>query len=239
MRTLPKVLLFISLLFLSILFLSHNSPDSIALASMETPLEIIRETIEALKDMDYALDSGMFRSVLRRARGVAIFPAVTEVAVLGLGGMSGNGLVLRRDYETGAWYGPAFLKISTFGIGAKFGIQNLDLVLVINDSEGLNAFKKKTFKFGGTLAWTVGPIGRTVSAEIDSRFRSAIYSYSISRGFYFDAGSLQGSTIKAYNTANKKFWGEEISNQTILEERRVTNQEVLKLCNYIDNMGED
>lgn len=235
MKTNIKMIFFITTFLLVLVSLS---PEYITLAASGTPLEIIRETTEALKDMDIALDSGMFRSVLRRAKGVAIFPSITEVAVLGVGGLSGTGLVLRRDYETGAWYGPAFLKISTFGIGAKVGIQTVDLLLVINDSKGLEAFTKKTFKFGGTLAWTVGPIGRSVSAEVDSKFKSAIYSYSITRGLYFDAGSLQGSTIKAYSSANKKFWGEELTNRTILEERRVTNNEVLKLCSYIDNIGD-
>lgn len=235
MKTNIKMIFFITTFLLILVSLS---PEYITLAAPETPLEIIRDTTEALKDMDIALDSGMFRSVLRRAKGIAIFPSITEVAVLGVGGLSGTGLVLRRDYETGAWYGPAFLKISTFGIGAKVGIQTVDLLLVINDLKGLEAFTKKTFKFGGTLAWTVGPIGRSVSAEVDSKFKSAIYSYSITRGLYFDAGSLQGSTIKAYSSANKKFWGEELTNRTILEERRVTNNEVLKLCSYIDNIGD-
>ena len=232
----PKRIILPFMVFLLVLIFFSHGPATIA--APETPLEIIRETTEALKDMDIALDSGMFRSVLRRAKGVAIFPSIKEVAILGVGGLSGTGLVLRRDYETGAWYGPAFLKISTFGIGAKVGIQTVDLLLVINDTSGLEAFMKKTFKFGGTLAWTVGPIGHSVSAEVDSKFKSAIYSYSITRGLYFDAGSLQGSTIKAYSSANKKFWGEELTNRTILEERRVTNSEVLKLCSYIDNIGD-
>lgn len=208
------------------------------LAISETPLEIIRETTEVLRDMDIALDSGMFRSVLKKAKGVAIFPSLTEVALLGVGGFKGKGIVLRRDFETGNWYGPAFLEISALGVGAKIGIQNVDLVLVINDSDGLDAFMKKTFKFGGTLAWTVGPVGRSVSAEIDSDLKAPIFSYSITRGLYFDAGSLQGSTIKANSSANEKFWGENISNRTILEERIVNNRDVLKICNYIENLGD-
>jgi len=45
--------------------------------------------------------------------------------------------------------------------------------------KGLDAFMENSFKFGGTLAWIVGPIGRSVSAEIDSDFNAPIYSYSI------------------------------------------------------------
>jgi len=228
----------IILLLILSLFLTTFLPSKAILAASETPHEIIKETTEALKDMDIALDSGMFKSVLKRAKGVAIFPSLTEIALLGVGGFSGEGLVLRRDFETGIWYGPAFLKISALGVGAKIGIQNVDLLLVINDSDGLDAFMKKTFKFGGTLAWTVGPLGRSVSAEIDSDLTAPIFSYSITKGLYFDAGSLQGSTIKAYTAANKTFWGEELSNRTILEEMVVNNQDVLKLCDYIENISD-
>ena len=220
---------------LGLIFFSHGP---ITLAASETPHEIIIETTEALKDMDIALDSGMFRSVLKKAKGVAIFPSLTEIALLGVGGFSGNGLVLRRDFETGNWYGPAFLKINALGVGAKIGIQNVDLLLVINNSDGLDAFMKKTFKFGGTLAWTVGPIGRSVSAEVDSDLKAPIFSYSITKGLYFDAGSLQGSTIKAFTTANKNFWGEDLSNRTILETRVVNNKDVLRLCDYIESIGD-
>ncbi len=234
-KILRKVIFILTLFLLLPLFLPN---ESITFAASETPLEIIRETTEALEDMDIALDSGLFRSVFRKAQRVAIFPSLTEIALLGVGGFSGYGLVLRKDFETGNWFGPAFLKISALGVGAKIGIQNVDLLLVINDSAGLDAFMKRTFKFGGTLAWTVGPLGRSVSAEIDSDLTAPIFSYSITKGLYFDAGSLQGSTIKAHTTANKQFWGKELSNRTILEERAVNNKDVLKLCDYIDNIGE-
>lgn len=228
----------ILLVIVSLLVLVFFPDKSIILAASETPLEIIRETAEVLENMDISLDSGMFRSVLKKAKGIAIFPSLTEIALLGVGGFSGNGLVLRRDFETGNWYGPAFLKINALGVGAKIGIQNVDLLLVINNSDGLDAFMKKTFKFGGTLAWTVGPIGRSVSAEVDSDLKAPIFSYSITRGLYFDAGSLQGSTIKAFATANKNYWGEELSNRIILETRVVNNKDVLRLCDYIENIGD-
>lgn len=85
--------------------------------------------------------------------------------------------MLRKDNEIGIWYGPDFLKIKSAGIGLKVGIQSIDLVLVINNRQGLEAFMKNSFKFGGTLAWTVGPIGRSVSAGIDSDLNAPIYSY--------------------------------------------------------------
>lgn len=230
-----KIYLSLIILLSLLLFLSQ---EMVIFASSDNPSEIIIEAIEVLEEMVDSVDSGIFRSLLKRAKGIAIFPSITEVAVFGVGGLKGNGLVLRKDYETGNWYGPAFLKTSSGGIGARMGIQSVDLILVINDTEGLEAFMKKSFKFGGTLAWTAGPLGRSVSAEISSDFDAPIYSYSITKGLYFDAGSLQGSTIKAYSSANKKFYGEEISNKTILETKSSKNKEVLKLIALIEEISE-
>ena len=234
MKTHKLIFLVAGILFFATIFLFC---ESAIFASPETPLELIMDSIDVLEEMDSSLDSGMFRSVLSKAKGVAIFPSLTEVALLGVGGFRGNGLVLRRDTATSTWYGPAFLKISSLGIGARVGIQSIDLVLVINDSSGLEAFMKKTFKLGGTLAITVGPIGRSVSAEIDTDLAAPIYSYSITKGLYFDAGSFQGSTIKDFSTANESFWGVGLSNRTILEQKIVNNSDVLKLCDFIENIG--
>ncbi len=214
------------------------SQELIICAAQAMPSEIINETIKALEEMSSSLDSGLFKGLLKRAEGIAIFPSITEVAIFGIGGQKGDGLVLRRDNKTGVWHGPAFLKIKSAGIGLKMGIQSIDLILVINNRQGVEAFMKNTFKFGGTLAWTVGPIGRSVSAEIDSDFNAPIYSYSITKGLYFDAGSLQGSTIKENNDANETFYGESISNRTILETKISKNAEFLKLLALIEKISE-
>ena len=202
-----------------------------------TSTEIISDTIKALEEMSSSLDSEIFKGLLKRAKGIAIFPSMTEVAIFGIGGQKGDGLVLRKDNETGIWYGPAFLKTNSGGIGIRMGIQPIDLILVINNRQGLDAFMEDSFKFGGTLAWTVGPIGRSVSAEIDSDFNAPIYSYSITKGLYFDAGSLQGSTIKENSEANETFYGESISNRTILETKISKNAESLKLLALIKEIS--
>ena len=226
------------LLLIIVLSLFLFSQELIICAAQATPSEIINETIKALDEMSSSLDSGLFKGLLKRAEGIAIFPSITEVAILGIGGQKGDGLVLRKDNETGVWHGPAFLKIKSAGIGFKMGIQSIDLVLVINNRQGLDAFMENSFKFGGTLAWTVGPIGRSVSAEIDSDFNAPIYSYSITKGLYFDAGSLQGSTIKENSDANETFYGESISNRTILETKISKNAEFLKLLALIQEISE-
>jgi len=226
-----------SLFLIVVLSLLIFSQEFIIGDARATSSEIINETIKALEEMSSSPDSGIFKGLLKRAEGIAIFPSITEIAIFGIGVQKGDGLVLRKDSKTGRWYGPAFLKIKSGGIGARMGIQSIDLFLVINNKQGLEAFMEDSFKFGGTLAWTVGPIGRSVSAEIDSDFNAPIYSYSITKGLYFDAGSLQGSTIKENSDANRTLYGEDISNRTILETKISKNAEALKLLDLIKKIS--
>ena len=228
-----RLLLLIVVLSLLLFF----SQEHIVYAAKTRPSEVISEAIEALEEMSDTLDSGIFRGLLKKAKGIAIFPSVVEAALFGIGGQKGDGIALRRDKETGIWYGPAFVKINSIGIGARMGLQSVILVLVINNKEGLEAFMEDTFKFGGTLAWTLGPIGRSVSAEIDSDFNAPIYSYSICTGLYVDGGSIQGSTIKENSDANETFYGKDISNRTILETKISKNAEVLKLLALIEEIS--
>jgi lipid-binding SYLF domain-containing protein len=229
--------LFLIVFLIVVLSLLIFSQEFIISDARATSSEIINETIKALEEMSSSPDSGIFKGLLKRAEGIAIFPSITEIAIFGIGVQKGDGLVLRKDSKTGIWYGPAFLKIKSGGIGARMGIQSIDLFLVINNKQGLEAFMEDSFKFGGTLAWTVGPIGRSVSAEIDSDFNAPIYSYSITKGLYFDAGSLQGSTIKENSDANKTLYGEDISNRTILETKISKNAEFLKLLALIKKIS--
>lgn len=56
---------------------------------------------------------------------------------------------------------------------------------------------------------------------------------SKTKGFYFDGGSLQGSTIRENSDANEIFYGKDISNRTILETKISKNAEFMRLLTLI------
>ena len=62
-----------------------------------------------------------------------------------------------------------------------------------------------------------GPVGRDASAKTDVSMRAEILSYSRARGLF--AGiSLEGSTIRPDDDANKRIYGEKISAKDIVLE---------------------
>lgn len=90
----------------------------------------------------------------------------------------------------------------------------------------------------GSISITAGPLGRSLSADTDYKFKASIYSYSISKGAYIGA-SFQGSTIEEDKSANKEFYDKDISNRTILETKIPVNPEVLKILFLINKISRD
>lgn len=201
------------------------------------PSEIINESIEVLKEMSVSEDSGAFGALLKEAEGVAIFPSIIKIG-WGIGGQYGKGIIFRKDSRVGIWYGPAFVKIKSISIGPQIGIQSIALVLVISNERGMEGFMEDNFTLGGTASIAAGPLGRSLSADTDYKFKASIYSYSISKGAYIGV-SFQGSAIEEDSEANELFYGKSISNRTILEKKIPVNPEVLKILFLINKISRD
>ncbi|MGQ9747631.1 MAG: lipid-binding SYLF domain-containing protein [Candidatus Caldatribacteriaceae bacterium] len=84
-----------------------------------------------------------------------------------VGGYFGNGLLLRED-ERGRFFGPAFFRIEGVSIGPQIGIQSQGLVLLVMNQTGIEAFYQDGITLGGSLSVAAGPVGRGISAGIDS-----------------------------------------------------------------------
>ena len=204
-------------------------------AAPMTPSEIINESIEVLKEMSVSEDSGAFGALLKEAKGIAIFPSIIKIG-WGIGGQYGKGIIFRKDSRVGIWYGPAFVKIKSISIGPQIGIQSIALVLVISNERGMEGFMEDNLTLGGTASIAAGPLGRSLSADTDYKFKASIYSYSISKGAYIGV-SFQGSAIEEDSEANELFYGKSISNRTILGNKITLNPAVLKLLLLIKKVS--
>lgn len=206
-----------------------------AASTTMTPSEIINESIEVLKEMSESEDSGAFGALLKEAEGIAIFPSIIKIG-WGIGGQYGKGIIFRKDSRVGIWYGPAFVKIKSISVGPQIGIQSIALVLVISNERGMEGFMEDNFTLGGTASIAAGPLGRSLSADTDYKFKASIYSYSISKGAYIGV-SFQGSAIEEDSKANELFYGKSMSNRNILGNKITVNPAVLKLLLLIKKVS--
>ena len=187
----------------ALLLLVAASQLIIAQASDEAKRISIAGTV--LEEIMAASDKAVPRSIMESAEGIAVFPSLIKGGIV-VGGQRGRGILSVRDKKNGGWSSPAFLTITGGSIGAQFGAQAIDLVLVISNQRGLEQLVKNQFKVGADAAVAAGPVGRDASASTDIQMRAQILSYSRSRGL-FAGVTLNGSTIRQDRDAHERFYG--------------------------------
>lgn len=100
-------------------------------------------------------------------------------------------------------------------VGFQIGGEATDFVLLLMSDRSAKGILTSKVKLGGDASAAAGPVGRTASAESDATLRAEILSYSRARGAF--AGiSLEGSTLRPDNDANKRLYGKEIGADAIV-----------------------
>ena len=153
-----------------------------------------------------APDQGIPESLLKKAYGVAVIPHVVKGA-FGVGGRYGKGLVAQRNAD-GGWGTPLFIEIGGGSFGLQLGVEATDVVMVFTNSAGIQPLLKGKLKLGADASATAGPVGRKAEVGTDVLLKSAIYSYSRSKGLF--AGiALDGAILQLDDDANEKVYGKE------------------------------
>src|SRR5713226_6941807 len=161
------------------------------------------------------------KELLNKAECVIVIPSVKKVAI-GIGGSYGRGAITCRTGEhwTGPWSAPAMFALEGANIGFQLGGQATDFVLLVMNPRGANSILGSKVKLGADASAAAGPKGRDAAAQTDVIMRAEILTYSRSRGLF--AGiSLEGSTLRSDNRANRKLYGKEVSARNIVREGEV------------------
>jgi len=161
------------------------------------------------------------RDLLNKAECVIVLPSVLKVAI-GVGGSYGRGVMLCRsgDDFTGAWGTPSMIALEGGSFGLQLGGQATDFVLLVMNSRGADSILASKVKLGAGISAAAGPKGRDLSAATDAALRAEVLSYSRSRGL-FAGVSLEGSTLRPDNDANRRIYGRKISARDIVLHARI------------------
>ena len=193
----------------AVLALSWYSP----LLSAQTRTSSTKQTDEAaraqnaanvLSEIMEAPDQGVPEALLKKAYGIAVIPHVVKGA-FGIGGRYGKGLVAQRNAD-GGWGTPLFIEIGGGSFGFQLGVEATDVVMVFTNRDGIMPLLKGKLKIGADASATAGPVGRKAEVGTDILLKSAIYSYSRSKGLF--AGiALDGAVLQLDDDANKNVYG--------------------------------
>src|SRR5215510_367791 len=152
------------------------------------------------------IPDGIPKDLLNKAECVIVIPSVVKFAI-GIGGDFGRGAITCRtgQHFTGRWSAPALFALEGANIGFQLGGQATDFVLLVMNPKGANSILGSKVKLGADASAAAGPKGRAAAAQTDIVMRAEILTYSRSRGL-FAGVSLEGSTLRQDNGANKKLY---------------------------------
>ena len=181
----------------------------------------LQESYDVLRDVLNTPDKGIPHDLLNKAKCVIVVPSMKKGAFI-VGASYGRGVMVCRSGEdfAGNWSAPAMFALEGGSFGFQAGGQATDYVIVVMKEKGAKSVMSSKVKLGGEASIAAGPVGRTSSAETDAAMNVEMLSWSRSKGV-FGGVSLEGSTIRSDDEANRKLYGKDVNAKQIIVERDV------------------
>jgi len=195
----------------------------------------LQESYNVLKEILGTPDKGIPSPLLNKSECVIVFPSVKKLA-LGIGGEYGRGIITCRSGQDfkGPWSAPAMFALEGGSVGFQIGGSSTDFVLLVMNEKGAESVLSSKVKLGADASAAAGPVGRTTSAETDVVMKAEILSWSKARGV-FAGVSLEGSTIRSDDDANKAIYGKDLNAKQIVREGQASTTAAGKpLINLLD-----
>ncbi|MGB8703102.1 MAG: lipid-binding SYLF domain-containing protein [Thermosynechococcaceae cyanobacterium] len=189
---------------------------SIAASDAEKKVEKATEVFEEIMTSQ---ESRIPRKLLEQSQGIAIIPDVFRAGFF-FGGTRGSGVMMVRD-PGGTWSNPAFVSLTAGSFGLQFGAKSSDIVLVFKSREAVNQFLTGSFKLGGSVSGTAGPIESSPVSSAKGFNDAPVYTYARSSGL-FGGLSLEGTELGFDRDRNNAFYGKKLTPRQIFNDPFVT-----------------
>jgi lipid-binding SYLF domain-containing protein len=152
-----------------------------------------------------------------RASCVLVIPDLKKAAFI-IGGEYGKGVMSCRVGDQ--WSAPAFMEIAKGSWGFQAGVEQVDLVLLVMNQQGVEKLLQNKTTLGADASVAAGPIGRRAAAGTDAALSAEILSYSRSHGLF--AGiDISGGALRADEDSNVDVYGRGALPRTIVSSREI------------------
>jgi SH3 domain-containing YSC84-like protein 1 len=195
--------------------------------------ELVEKARLTIDGFDFGPDNQQFLDMIKRAKGVLIFPSTFRAAFI-VGGQGGSGVFLVRDEKAGRWNGPAFYTLGGASVGFQAGAEVSEVVALAMTERGMTRLLSPTVTLGGDVTVAAGPVGAGV-AGATAGLSADIVSYARSKGAYGGV-SLQGGVLTNRNDLNHAYYGQPVTPTDILV-RGVQNPEAAPLISAVSRVA--
>jgi lipid-binding SYLF domain-containing protein len=164
-----------------------------------------------------------------QAKGVLIIPRLLKAGFI-LGGSGGRGVLLVKNSQTGQWSQPAFYTLGTASIGFQIGGETAEVIMMVRTQKAVDKLLATSFKLGGDLSVTAGPVGQGVKSNV----MADVYSFARSQGL-FGGAALDGTVITTRDKWNIEYYGQTVTPADILISNLVSNPGSMDLRDAVAN----
>src|SRR5215469_7817983 len=173
----------------------------------------LADAYTVLKEVVGMPDKGIPLDLLNKADCVIVVPSEKKAAFI-VGASYGRGVMTCRSGENfrGSWSAPVMYAIEGGSFGFQIGGAATDFVLLVMNEKGAASVMSSKVKLGADASAAAATVGRTTSAETDFLLKAEILSWSRAKGV-FGGVSLDGSTMRSDDGANKPLYKQELSAQ--------------------------
>ena len=177
----------------------------------------LSDATTTLRQFKAVPDKGIPENLWNSAECVAVVPGLKKAAFI-LGGEYGKGVLSCRNGRD--WSAPIFIEIEKGSAGFQIGAEQVDLVLLMMNREGVDKLLGDKVTLGADASVAAGPVGRAASAGTDAKMSAGILAYSRAQGAF--AGiNLSGGVLRADIDANQRVYGASVSPRDVLFKNEV------------------
>jgi SH3 domain-containing YSC84-like protein 1 len=155
--------------------------------------------------------AGIPDDILKGAKCVAVIPKMLKAGFV-VGGQHGAGVATCRTAD-GRWSPPAPFDLSGATFGAQIGGEEQGYVMMIMNTDGMQALMSGHFKVGAGVDAAAGPVGREGSGSAGNN--AAILSYARAKGAYIGA-TLNGAELNQDHGETQELYGQPTQFSAIL-----------------------
>src|SRR6202163_5160680 len=194
----------------------------------------LQSSVDVIHAIMATPDKGIPEEVLDGAKCILVVPNLIKGGFI-FGGKHGRGVASCRTAE--GWSAPAFVSVGGGSWGLQIGIEDVDLVMLVMNDQGLQHLLSSKFEFTGEGSVAAGPVGRHASAGTDWKMNTEVLTYSRSKGVF--AGlTLEGAVVEQDNDSTRAIYGKHMRFRNILSGKVTTPKSAAAFLKAVSDAGQ-
>lgn len=221
-----------SLLLMSVLGMAGTY--AFAGSAREDSVDRLDRSVNVLHAIMATPDKGIPEEVLSNAKCILVVPDLIKGGFV-FGGKHGRGVATCRTAQ--GWSAPAFVSVGGGSWGLQIGIEDVDLVMLVMNDQGMQHLLSSKFELTGEGSVAAGPVGRHASAGTDWKMNTEMLTYSRSKGVF--AGlTLEGAVVQQDNDSTRAIYGKHMMFRNILSGKAATPRSADEFLKAVSQAGQ-